>query len=80
MRELSLILDAGDVCYHARAIRELPAEHLDRIRSPKVLRRAANLLRAGAYSATTAAVRLEARARQLDVERTPVERVGEAER
>ncbi len=80
MRELSIILTAGDCSAAARTLRDMPVEQLEQTRSPKALRRAASLLRAGSYLATTAAIRLERRARELDVTQTVTERIGETTR
>lgn len=58
VRETALILDAGDVAAAARGIREMGDAALADM-GPSVLRRAASLLRQGAYSATVAARRLD---------------------
>lgn len=58
MRETALILDAGDVSAAARGIRDMRDDQLADM-GPSVLRRAASLLRIGAYSATVAARRLD---------------------
>jgi hypothetical protein len=80
VRELSIILNAGDAAAAARTLRDMPEEHLAQTRSPKALRRAASLLRMTVYLASTAATRLERRARELEQSQTPVERIGEATR
>lgn len=64
MRGDILILDVGDITVTAKRLRHLPDSELDDITHDE-LRRAAQLLRAGAYSATTVALRLEAKARAM---------------
>lgn len=65
MRPDLLTLLAGDVAGAARSVRDLADHELEEI-PPRFLEAAARLLRAGAYSATTAARRLERRAFRPD--------------
>lgn len=62
MRGDILILDVGDITVTANRLRHLPKDELEELTSDE-LRRAARLLRAGAYSTITAAMRLEHLAR-----------------
>lgn len=66
MRGDILVLNAGDVALAARHMRELADEHLVDVAAID-LERAARQLRAGAYSAATAARRLDHLAKQREV-------------
>lgn len=65
MRPDILVIDAGDVTGTARRLRDIPTSTLETM-PPAVLKRAAELLRAGAYSAETSARRFERIAREIE--------------
>lgn len=67
MRPDILIIDAGDVTGAARRLRDIRTSVLAEM-PPVVLRRAASLLRAGAYSAETSARRFDGMAAQIERE------------
>lgn len=67
MRPDILIINAGDVTGAARGLRDVKTSVLEEM-PPVVLRRAAQLLLAGAYSATSSARRFEGIAARIERE------------